>query len=414
MEKQYDSLDRIERYSQTGMESSAASVRTLDSIASSLSRIERLASSMSTPSADRESCGRKKSFEEEHRTPRSFHSTTEEYADEVTTPTVQREAWKAGAPAYPPARRQISHVRSGSDLQRAHTQRGNKSAGGKSSHIGAANRSNGVLYEYIPISNGRSPGDDLLNQPCLETQCYWNILLEDQPNSVSEYVALVQQSRIIQNQLDGIHLLLELNVSSIPRDVVSSKFDERNMLQVRLMDVSCALKRVRSRCISEGYSLYEIDQRLRPAISIEHSHKFWDSHNEPEEFQVSNRHLAKMLDDKSSVYGEWSTNRDRINHWLLHSLRSDDTQARLHRSMLADPPSDDLLWADQVLRHWYLDGAATGHALELAHSTGAVDSRELSLNEVLSLDVQPLPPNTVELQSSSGGASEVRMFLSRP
>lgn len=44
--------------------------------------------------------------------------------------------------------------------------------------------------------------------------------------------------------------------------------------------------------------------------------------------------------------------------------------------MLADPlPDDHEYWARQVLRHWYIDGAAVGAELQVSRSVGAVDGR---------------------------------------
>lgn len=70
----------------------------------------------------------------------------------------------------------------------------------------------------------------------------------------------------------------------------------------------------------------------------------------------------------------WSTNRDRINGWLFHVLRSDERQAHLHRSMLVESDINDEIWARLVLKHWNLDGAATGRELGTLLSIGAVDS----------------------------------------
>lgn len=79
----------------------------------------------------------------------------------------------------------------------------------------------------------------------------------------------------------------------------------------------------------------------------------------------------------------WSSNRDRINGWLLDCLKSDEQQAQLHRSMLPDPPIDDECWTRQVLRHWYLDEAAVGEELPIPRSVGAVDSHSIKSSEPL-------------------------------
>ena len=79
--------------------------------------------------------------------------------------------------------------------------------------------------------------------------------------------------------------------------------------------------------------------------------------------------------NSSSLLGNWSGTRDRINRWLLHSLITDETQAQLHRSQMPGISPDEPMWLRLVLRYWFIDEAATG--IEIAHSLsgGAVGSR---------------------------------------
>jgi len=45
---------------------------------------------------------------------------------------------------------------------------------------------------------------------------------------------------------------------------------------------------------------------------------------------------SQLLDDWPT--NEFSMNRERINHWLLQRLYSDENLARVHILMLAEPP----------------------------------------------------------------------------
>lgn len=80
----------------------------------------------------------------------------------------------------------------------------------------------------------------------------------------------------------------------------------------------------------------------------------------------------------AGLLGNWSSTRDRINCWLLHSLRSDDKLAQLHRSMLTEKSLNEKAWARLLLKYWYIDEAAVGTDLQASLSLGAVNSRDFS------------------------------------
>lgn len=81
------------------------------------------------------------------------------------------------------------------------------------------------------------------------------------------------------------------------------------------------------------------------------------------------------------MYGEWSSGRDRINHWLLHCIHSDETQQIPHGSMLAECLADSRDWAAQVLDSWHLDDATTGEDFQLSGSADAINSRDGSISD---------------------------------
>ncbi|KAL8684698.1 MAG: hypothetical protein Q9224_006180 [Gallowayella concinna] len=137
---------------------------------------------------------------------------------------------------------------------------------------------------------------------------------------------------------------------------------------------------LRKECILAGHSTYEIDAIMTTE---------WPSDNglgthlgrpvKPQNYQ-NILEIRKHTQDWSLLNG-WTDTRDGINRWILHSLRADEAQARLHRSMLAEPDIGDEAWARLVLKYWTLDEAATGTELWTSLSVGAVDSREFSKME---------------------------------
>ena len=216
----------------------------------------------------------------------------------------------------------------------------------------------------------------------LKRQC----LTELYPSDVLEYISLI---RVMKSYEDKINVLNLLNLGSNHFARAAAKVHyhlgesdleimkwERTALQERLNAVRLVALASRKRCILAGHSLQGIDDRIRPP----------DLFNDPNEMSgicldpqleratrpISNEVLEREV--KCEVLDEWSTNRDRINRWLLHCLQSDEEQAQLHRSMLAEPLLKDEEWARQVLRHWYIDEAALGHEVRTSLSIGAVDS----------------------------------------
>lgn len=139
-----------------------------------------------------------------------------------------------------------------------------------------------------------------------------------------------------------------------------------------LMQLRHDLRDARRRCLQAGHSLYEIDQALHHT-----------SHTDPEPNLINHSDMfeirRKTMD--SSLIGKWTTTRDRINRWLLHSLRSDDSLAKLHRSMLADEDLTEKAWARLVVKYWALDEAAIGCELPTSLSVGATHSHRDSYHE---------------------------------
>lgn len=169
--------------------------------------------------------------------------------------------------------------------------------------------------------------------------------------------------------------------------------EERDILQDRLVQLHEDLKTCRKECIVKGHSLHEIDLCLRHEPRHDQLDGYWDQPTRPRSAEGPPVGPTDATD--GSVYGEWSSSRDRINRWLLHCMHSDKGQRTLHESMLAEYPADSEEWEKQVLESWYLDEAAVGEDLQLSRSVDAVDGRDgpvsdgsASVDKVLSDDLE--------------------------
>ena len=148
---------------------------------------------------------------------------------------------------------------------------------------------------------------------------------------------------------------------------------EKKILQDRVESLQEDFRLFRKTCIELGTSLYEIDQLISRNTTSKHPHQYWDQHNAPFELHSTETSMPELTEGgKFSVHGGWSTDRDRINLWLLHCLQSDESQRQLHKSMLAEIPDDPSIWQRQVLQHWYVDEAAVGVDFQFSPSVGAV------------------------------------------
>lgn len=420
IEKQDSMLQRIEAFSQSGMQSSAASVRSLDSIATSLSRLEAMASSTdNVPSLCRRCSTEDTSIEistkrssSEYRSRRSSAGSAianksawisrKNSAAAMGPLAIQEEPRPLGSLVFSETYGNSSYTSNAERKQTRLQKRNSDPVGSASSQCDLVRESDELYLSSFIELNGEQANNvqswaisSEAERWCpgnWNTQHLWKVLSEQQPESVLAYIALVRKARILQNRINALYLLdLGCATYSAPNENVDAQRDERAAMQSRLDYFLSALRAARIRCILEGHSLYEIDNRLCPPINNDGPNRFWDRHNGPEENQARNRYLVEMCEggNQRSVYGEaWSDKRDRINHWMLHCLRSDEAQAQLHQSMLAVPPQDDECWATQVLSNWFVDGAAVDRLQEMAHSTGAVDSREAPASDPGPLEVE--------------------------
>ena len=367
-------------------------MQSLQSIASSLSRIEALAASAASTSISQRSNELKESKPKQ----RSRRRATGDFA-----PTYQRgsprSSWRRSSasahslPAVPTIPETYSHLFE--DLTEANGTEGDAKKGTHSSARMLEDLDQTDDDPFVPKnpSSGVHCWDPQIDVSLhqqyrtfsdLKRQCLTEIYTSD----VLEYISLI---RVMKSYEDKINVLNLLNLGSnfFARQAAKVHFHlcesdleilkwERTALQERLTALRLVALTSRRHCILAGHSLQGIEDRIRPPDLFNDPDEVSDlplsPHPEREPRPTSNSVLEREV--KCEVLDEWSTNRDRINRWLLHCLQSDEEQAQLHKSMLAEPLLKDEDWARQVLRHWYIDEAALGHEVKTSLSIGAVDS----------------------------------------
>ena len=415
IEEQNSILERIQACTETGMHNSTISIRSLHSIATSISRIESLASS----------------------------------AARSSVPQKRRETGSSQAKSWSGSRWEDSGYysfrrRTGSSMM------GNRISGNSAVSLPMASRMSGAKIsmlqdeciseeswetqslagheqeiENTPIAESNSaedvspepptPAFEENKQPGLPYAIdrslhkqYWSFDKITQqftkaiyPPEVIEYIYLIQLIKDYENKVNLLNLLqfgsnMDNLILRLPEYSVESDLyvlqHQRDALRNRLETLCDDMQQLRTRCVSKGHSLYDIDHRF----GIVQSNNSLESNedNDPnsnlvrQTRQTSSEVLSNEIQrTKINPLSNWSSNRDRINRWLLHCLQNDDNQTRLHRSMLAEPPVEDTKWAKQVLETWYHDEAAVGEELMLSGSVGAVVSCSVQSGDELGLGV---------------------------
>ena len=206
------------------------------------------------------------------------------------------------------------------------------------------------------------------------------------PTSVGNYISLNRMVMIFQGQLALLNqnYIAQGSTTISPNQIESgssrTNVRECNSLKKILKGLQTDLEISRKQCLQEGYSLMQIDQCLN--TSMGHSQNVESVESTDMVTRTSGRHYDMFEIRKhtldAGLLGNWSSTRDHINRWLLHSLRSDDTLAQLHRSMLTEKNLDEQAWARLLLKYWHIDEAAVGIDLHASLSLGAVDSRDFS------------------------------------
>ena len=144
------------------------------------------------------------------------------------------------------------------------------------------------------------------------------------------------------------------------------------VLKQYVMKSRLRLAKHQTLCHEQGISLGEIEKALQGMYPETQSLPRQERINHNDMLELRKQTLDRLL------LQEWGSTRDRINNWLLHSLRSDEKLAQVHKSMLKHEDIDTRSWAQSVVQYWNLDEAATGLDVHSSLSAGAVASQQTS------------------------------------
>lgn len=398
-------LEKIESFSHDGMKSSAASVKSLQSVETSLSRIEILLSSAGSDSR-LQSLDSSKSHTSTRRHKRRATGDFDRRARHSSAGSAISRAYSSASAKSLPAVPLVPRVH----LPAPHVEPVEKSF-----RISKRQSSSEVVrnewYDWIDLDEGaqqidrgsttvpnRTPTPDLdpeaggrlleehasISYPHIDPCVTRDLLAKRYNTDVLDYISLSRSIQAHENRTNLLNLILDLNVGFTIEERLKPVVKERNIHQDCLNRLHAEVMPCRKRCILAGHSLHKIDSRFRPRSNssylAQHSaDQFYDSALT----SISTCDVPCPAENVgASVYGEWSNKRDRINRWLLHCLQCDRAQGQLHRSMLADPLGDEQELASQSFLHWYSDEAATGDEIYASPSSGAVDGGELWCQEI--------------------------------
>ena len=425
IEDQSARLEKIESSSRKGKRTSAASYKTLQSVETSLSRIETLLSSAGNEAKPRcatsskyHSVGRRHKrratgdFDRPARssTAGSKFSRAQSSASAKSLPNVPTirkghlptQSVTLAKKQIPFSRRQSysevigsgwsDHSDNDQDVEQMNLRRQSYSEviGDGWFDYSDNDQDAEQINLYSTTSASHGPFFDLRPQVKQATISTQPIVSQSTQNSVTQrhstdvldYISLIQNMQALENRMSLLNLFDVGVTAEDPLDVVDQA---RSSHQDQLRQLLAKVIRCRKRCILAGHSLHEIDSRLRPRSNnsylAEHSpDQFFDCTLTSIYYPNGRRCLAEYA--TTSVYGDWSNRRDRINRWLLHCLQSDKTQCQLHRSMLADPLRDEQEWARNTFMHWYSDDAAMGEEVDTSLSGGAIYGAETTESQI--------------------------------
>ena len=399
IEDQAAMLEKIETFSRDGMRSSAASVRSLQSVETSLSRIEVFLSSHgSGPRSQSPDSGKDHTLTRRHK--------------RRATGDFDRRARRSSAGSIisrPHSSASVERLPAVPLIPRVHLPAPHAEPVKRSIRLSKRQSSPEVVRnkrcDWINIDEStqqtdqgsitmpsRSPtpdlytkagGQSLQGQASISydrtTSCVTQDLLAKRYDTdVLNYISLIRKIQAYESKISLLSLVLSPNIGPTVEEQTNQILKERHIHQCCLEFFHAKAMLCRERCILAGHSLHEIDSRFRTRSNssylAQHSaDQFYDSALN----SVSTCDVPCLAESVgASVYGEWSSSRDRINRWMLHCLQSDRAQGQLHRSMLADPLGDERDWASQLILHWYSDEAATGDEGYASPSSGTVDGRE--------------------------------------
>ena len=425
IEDQAARLEKIESFSRRGVQSSAASFKSLQSVETSLSRIETLLSSAGSEARSRSATSSKDHIVSRRHKRRAAGDFDRRARSSTAGSEVSRAQSSASAKSLPNvptipkrhlatqpvtlANKQIPSSRRQSypevigsswsdysdddqDAEQMNLRRqsypeaigsgwsdySDKDQDAEQINLYSTTSAvHGPTFDLCPQADGRWMIEQATNPTQhIIAQTTQNSITQRHSTDVLDYISLIQKLQTLENKM-SLFNLFEVGVRD--EDRLDGVVQARSSYQDQLRQLLAEVMRCRKKCILAGHSLHEVDSRLRPRSNnsylAEHSpDQFFDCTLTSIYYPNGRRCLAKYA--TMSVYGDWSNRRDRVNRWLLHCLQSDNNQCQLHRSMLADPLRDEQEWARNTFTHWYSDDAAMGEEVDASLSGGAIYGEE--------------------------------------
>lgn len=277
-------LEKIESSSRNAMRSSAASVRSMQSVETSLSRIEALLSyAGSEPTS--QSADSSKDYIVSHRLKRratgdfdrrirrssagSAISRTHSFASAKSLPAVPLIP-KEHLPSQPiesvknpirSSRRQSFEVMGNECCDRMDIDEDTQQIGLGLNTI----PSHAPTLNLYPQANGRSMKEhSTISKHQIIPQITQDLLAKRHSTDVLNYISLVQDIQAHENRTSLLDLTLESSVGVTAKNRLDVVVKERSLHQDRLSRLYAEVVPCRKRCILAGHSLHEIDSRLRP------------------------------------------------------------------------------------------------------------------------------------------------------
>lgn len=392
IEEQNAILANIEAYSEAGMHSSAASVRSLQSIATSLSKIETLASSAVNVSMSPKADGSRPRSWTRSRNTGDFQARNRRRSGSYCFSKHLSSSSAKSSPAITRRSQTRSSLLEYNHISEVSWEFQSRVSDSKEAEVVWP----GQVTTAISLHEEPDFDGSLHKQYQIFHSLTQRLAAVIHPATVLEYMSLIQVIRDYESKIGVLNLL---NFGCDLGDMVAVKTEDelcesdlsilqqqRDALQARLATLCDQSRLIRRQCILQGHSLYDIDQRFG-LLNHRDSHARFIEHDPDSHFsQTPKQAINQVLGNEdqhlnSQLLNEWTTKRDRINCWLLHSLICDSKQAQVHMSMLAEPPPDHTVWAVQTVKHWFSDEAATDVEPQPSISVGAVDSHTVDAPE---------------------------------
>lgn len=144
-------------------------------------------------------------------------------------------------------------------------------------------------------------------------------------------------------------------------------------------------------------SLASVCSALSSNAEVDRDALYPDAQNDDLSYNEDSNHALVLSSWDAELLAEWNSTRDRTNRWILHTLGSDPTYAKLHRKLLRQaqglPTAEhdqlsDRMWARLVLKYWFIDEAAESTQTSIK----AAEDFSFNLADVWSFSSVPSPP----------------------